>query len=86
MHLDAIQNEFTNTEGQNFLGRLSIEGTDFHVVAIRVTEFNGCQEAVEDPYDRLHALYDFDEDGYFETVKINGLEGDYVVVIYPFMR
>jgi hypothetical protein len=87
MQFDAKEHRFTNCEGSNFLGHLIIGGTDFHVTAIQVeTDEDGNQSAVDDPYDRLHALYDFDEDGYFETVKIRGIEGDFVVVVYPFMR
>jgi len=67
------------------LGTVQISRAVFHAQAIRVvSDGNGIQEA-EDP--ALEGDYDYARrlcaDGPLMTVKIDGHEGDYVVVIYP---
>lgn len=86
MELDAKGHNFINTEGNNFLGTVFIGGTGFHITAVQVkTDKNGNQCPVNDPYDRLGSFYAFDETGCFETVRIKGIKGSFVVFIHPFM-
>ena len=82
--LDA--RDLQNTEGENYGGSVTINGTGFHVTAVKVKNTrDGYQEAVDDPYNRLESFFQLDDQGRFETVKIRGLRGEFVVVISPFM-
>ena len=79
-NLTAIGSE----EPDNYLGRVTVLGVEHHVQLIAVREGEDvCQEAVSDPYDRLVDVYRLN-DGLLHTIRVPGLPGEYVMVIYPF--
>lgn len=66
-------------------GQVTLFGGKFHVMAVQVQlDGSGCQVAVKDPYGRLGAAYGLDTGGCFDPVKLPGVDGDWVVVVYPF--
>ena len=86
VRLSKATNRFERQEGECYLGTLNVNGTLFHVQAIRVEEPGGYQEAVDDPYNRMAAVFEAGGEGYYEPVRIAGLPGKYVVFIYPYQR
>ena len=71
-------------EGEATLkGNADILGVPHHVYLIEVTEAeDGCQVAVEDPYDRLEVVHALNE-GRLQTVRVPGHAGAYVCLIAP---
>jgi hypothetical protein len=69
-------------------GVIEILGVPHHVYLIEVQEVDvaggaACQEAVNDPHDRLGDVQRFN-DNRLLTVQVRGFEGNYVMVIFPF--
>jgi hypothetical protein len=67
-------------------GVLQIASTMFHVRAMRVVDPDARDQTVVDSAftPEFEAVLDICGDGPLETVKIDGHDGEYVVVIYPF--
>ncbi len=65
-----------------------ILGASFHVQFVRVQDAGdgGLQEPTNDPEDYYHDMLDADIGGSFQTVKLPGYDGDWVMMIYPFTR
>jgi hypothetical protein len=68
------------------LGRLHVAGVLHHAWFIKVKERDGIQVAVNDPFDRLEDAYHLDSQGAFRTVELPGVDGEFVLVIYPGKR
>jgi len=75
--------------GNFLLGRVELFGVLFHVDLIRVVrdEF-GFQDVPEDSDDVVHEVWDamqtYTEDAAFQTVAVPGLDGEFLMFIYPF--
>jgi len=67
-------------------------GRDFHGMFIQVEDVEDqvaggvFQEPVNDPHGRYEAMCVVDDGGCFETVKVPGFEGDYVLVLTPYCQ
>lgn len=68
-----------------YLGQTKIAGTLFHVELVRVREDD---DSMQVPFDDTTRLDDLDAvaqpDGPFDTIEVPGLEGEYVLYLYPF--
>lgn len=65
-------------------GQATIAGGFFHVEAIRVYEEDHRQRAVDPAFQEdLDKAMDICGDGPLMAVKIEGYEGEYVIIIYP---
>ncbi len=68
-------------------GVVDIFGATFHVFFVKVQDVDGEQVTVNDPYGRLEDVHQLDQDlGSFETVTLQGIEGEWVMYLHPFER
>jgi hypothetical protein len=78
---DAWQD--TEGDGTRLLATLVINGTYHHLEAIRVTEGDSEQRAINPVFEEVRsALYAFGGDGAFETTGIGDVA--YVIAVTPF--
>ena len=81
-------------EGEVYHGRIYLFGVPHHVKLIKVEEVAECdppsdcepgsfQEPVDDPCDFYNDVQRLNE-GRLQTVHVPGLEGEYVMIIYPY--
>lgn len=91
LQLDGLRLEhlrpFDLDEEDNLLGSAYIAGAVFHVELISVTKGDGEQEATRDPHGRLADYLDaINPDGGFQTIELQGLPGQWVLIVYPMSR
>lgn len=65
-----------------WLGTLRVFTANVHCYLIRVHEVDGVQQATRDPHGRLNDATNVAGDGAFETTKVPGLDGDFVVLAH----
>ena len=82
-----IENWLRIDDGDVLLGRAtSSRRYSLHAYAVRVVvDSNGIQVATNDPENRFEDMATFDSpDGAYETVEIEGHEGDWVIWLIPY--
>jgi hypothetical protein len=76
-HLRFIENQSVLQGTATFLG------VNHHVVLVQVCECGGMQVAVNDPDHYLSDVLRLN-DGVLQTVRIPGLDGEFIMVVYPY--
>jgi len=90
MPLAGILTDLTQCSncGHYWLGRTELFGATFHVDLIRVVEDeHGVQDVPEDADEVVHEIWDDMQafyDAAYHTVSVPGLDGRFVMFVYPF--
>jgi hypothetical protein len=87
LHLGApasdVVDHFEQCPGEDvWLGTIRVFSANVHCYLIRVHVVDDVQQATRDPYGRLNDATNVAGDGAFETTKVPGLDGDFVVLAH----
>jgi hypothetical protein len=81
-NLESIDEDEGAGQGDVLLGTMYVFGTPMHLQAVRIDPKSDIQQALNDPYGRLEAIYAIEESALVPTT-LPGWDGEYIVWLVP---